>query len=100
MERSNDTYIDVGKRLKRFLEEMNVSVADLSAVTKISEKRINEIIDAKGRKMTIPELVVLQERTLISADYLAGTTDFPFPFEPTEDNKRRFADELNKILKK
>lgn len=96
--RNNNIYIEVGRRLKKYIDELGVGVEELSAVTGMSEKRINEIIEVKGRKVKIEEIVILQERAFISPDYLVGITDYPFPLEPTKEDKKKLIEMIKKRM--
>ena len=100
MKNHEQVYQEIGKRLRYLIEKGNVPIDLFSRATGISEERLNNIIDAKGEEVTFTELAIISKSTLISIDYLVGDRDFPFTFEPTEENFQKLHDELVKIRDK
>lgn len=98
MEKNRGIYEQVGERLKMFIDYMGVEIEDISAVSGLSEKRINEIIEVKGKKVTLEEIAILQRRALVSVDYLVGVSDYPFPIEPTDENRKELAYKIKTFL--
>jgi len=93
-----NVYRNAGERLGRFISDVKISYDTFANVTGIEQERLQEIIEARGEELTLFEVTQICERAMISADYLFGMQDHPYPFDPTEDNLRKFHEKIQAAL--
>lgn len=93
MNQNNMMRQNIGMRLKRVVDDFCIPLELLSKKSGIPEKRLIEIVEARGRRLKIEEIATLQINACVSADYLASMSDVPFTFEPTKENIEKYMQE-------
>ena len=91
-------YERAGARLGGFLAEVGVDHSDYALIVGLTEERLQEIIEARGEQLSVAELKQICERSMLSADYIFGLQDHPYPFEPTDENFQRLRDKIHKLI--